>query len=146
MHIISPMISSFLMIDKLIPLVRKMDSAVCVYTFQTTIITAIEKNPGIHPAMRLIRFPRLVNGRDGKADRRGGTADRGGGGNPCRFARSLFVWPLVCPSRHGFDPTQIQAKDRGRGEREGQVVCRWCDDVIAPYAAPSRGLDHIRAY
>jgi len=133
-------ISSFLTIEKLITLLRKRQTQLSAIYIQTTVITSNRKNPGIHPAMRLIRFPRLVNA---GMERPAGAAD---GGNPCRFVRSLFVWPLVCPSRHGFDPTQIQAKDRGRGEREGQVVCRWCDDVIAPYAAPSRGLNHIRAY
>lgn len=78
-------ISSFLTIEKLITLLRKRQTQLSAIYIQTTIITSNRKNPGIHPAMRLIRFPRLVNA---GMERPAGAAD---GGNPCRFVRSLFV-------------------------------------------------------
>ena len=78
-------ISSFLTIEKLITLLRKRQTQLSAIYIQTTVITSNRKNPGIHPAMRLIRFPRLVNA---GMERPAGAAD---GGNPCRFVRSLFV-------------------------------------------------------
>ena len=78
-------ISLFLTIEKLITLLRKRQTQLSAIYIQTTVITSNRKNPGIHPAMRLIRFPRLVNA---GMERPAGAAD---GGNPCRFVRSLFV-------------------------------------------------------
>lgn len=75
--------------------------------------------------------------------RRGGRVAAGCRQPPCRFAASLFApnrWFVHLAGQH-FGPLRTVEADRERERERGTGRARWwCDDAIAPYAAPSRGL------